>query len=147
MNGNLLIGAQTGGTSCVITPGAAFLYRPDGTLIRAYCNPDPTDPSYTSARFGAAVAGDGNTVLIGAPGADSSSGRAYLFDATTCALIETLHKTSPLAGDHFGNAVALLGENFLVGAPDDGQRAAGAGAVYRFGVQIVWNLYLPLLRR
>lgn len=146
-NGKLLIGAQTGGTSSVITPGAAFLYQPDGTLIRAFYNPDPTDPSYTSARFGAAVAGDGNTVLIGAPGADSSSGRAYLFDATTGALIDTFHKTSPAAGDHFGNAVALLGDNFLVGAPDDGQGAAGAGAVYRFGVQTVWNLYLPLLRR
>jgi FG-GAP repeat len=127
VNAKLLIGAQTGGTSSVITPGAAFLYQPDGTLIRAFYNPDPTDPSYTSARFGAAVAGDGNTVLIGAPGADSSSGRAYLFDATTGALIDTFHKTSPAAGDHFGNAVALLGENFLVGAPDDRQGAAGAG--------------------
>ena len=145
VNGNLLIGAQNDGTSVVNTPGAAYLYKPDGTLLRTFPNPDSTD---SGARFGAAVAGDATRVLIGAPGAALNEGRAYLFNETTGALIDTFKKVLPVQGDHFGNSVALLGENFLIGAPDDSSPGAtGAGAVYRFGVQTMSFLYLPLVRR
>jgi hypothetical protein len=147
VNGNLLIGAQNGGTSFSNTAGAAYLYTPQGTLLRSFYNPDSSD---SSALFGAAVAGDGNLVLIGAPGAKvvaNGEGRAYVFNATTGALISTFKKTSPAGGDHFGNAVAILGEDFLVGAPDDSTGASQAGAVYRFGVIAQSNLYLPLIRR
>ena len=130
VNGNLLIGAQTRGTSVLNTPGAAYLYAPDGTLVQTFNNPDAGDPS---ARFGAAVAGDGDLILIGAPGAHANEGRAYLFSATTGALIDTFKKASPATGDQFGNAVAMMGESFVIGAPDDSAAASAAGAVYRFG--------------
>jgi uncharacterized repeat protein (TIGR01451 family) len=130
VNGNLLIGAQNGGTGVINTPGAAYLYSPSGVLLRAFHNPNATE---SGALFGAAVAGDGNIVLIGAPIASAGQGRAYVFNATTGALMDTLQKQSPVAGDHFGNAVDMLGETFVVGAPGDSQGASGAGAVYRFG--------------
>jgi uncharacterized repeat protein (TIGR01451 family) len=79
------------------------------------------------------VAADGNLALIGAPGAQVNEGRAYLFDAATGALIDTFKKTTPVSGDFFGNAVAILGESFVIGVPGDSTGASGAGAVYRFG--------------
>lgn len=133
VNGDILIGAQFGGSSILNTSGAAYLYQPNGTLVRSFFNPDPNDGS---ARFGAAVAGDGNLLFIGAPGATGTfinEGRAYLYNSTTGVLVDTFQKASPAAGDQFGNAVAVMGENFLAGAQDDGLGATKAGAVYRFG--------------
>jgi uncharacterized repeat protein (TIGR01451 family) len=137
VNGNLLVGAQNGGTGVANTPGAAYLFTPAGVLLHAFNNPNTTD---SGALFGAAVAGDGNLILIGAPntpntiGSTFQQGRAFVFNATTGALIDTLQKPSPAAGDHFGNAVDMLGETFVVGAYNDSQFASGAGAVYRFGI-------------
>jgi hypothetical protein len=91
-------------------------------------------------RFGEAVALDGDTIVIGAPGrheAVASSGAVYVYTWTgTIWMLQT--KLAPLVaqiGAEFGGALALDGDTALVGA--DGERSedgmlSGAGAAYAF---------------
>jgi len=85
--------------------------------------------------FGAAVAADGNEVLVGAP-LDSSSapnaGAAYLFRRNTAALERTFQSPAPAPGAFFGAAVALAGPRVVIGAPSAAGRASAAGVVHVF---------------
>lgn len=84
--------------------------------------------------YGWAVAAADNRVMVGAPD-DTSSGAAgalYLFDATTSALLSTLHSPTPATDVLFGFPVVALGSNVVVSDFLDGTGAAGAGAVHVF---------------
>jgi hypothetical protein len=76
-------------------------------------------------RFGAAVAIDGDTALVGAPrdevGANFFQGTAYVFtrSGTTWTQQAQLIQSNGDAGDQFGAAVAIDGDTAVVGAPDD----------------------------
>ncbi|MCL1465890.1 Calx-beta domain-containing protein [Argonema galeatum] len=121
---NVLIGAS----------GAAYLF--DGTtgaLLQTFLNPTPDFYDY----FGNSVAAVGNNVLIGAPGEDTgapSAGAAYLFDGTTGALLQTFLNPTPKSFDYFGNSVAAVGNNVLIGARFDDSSITpyAAGAAYLF---------------
>ena len=95
--------------------------------------------------FGVSVSGAGDVnadghddLLIGAPLAGSGgSGRAYVYDGDTGALIYSLAGDS--SGDHFGWSVAGLPDvdndqlpDFAVSAVDDDNQAASAGTVRVF---------------
>jgi hypothetical protein len=75
--------------------------------------------------YGGALATDGTTVIVGAPGADYSSngvyptGSAYVYANSGGTFTETqkLVAADGADGDQFGYAVALSGTNVLVGAP------------------------------
>jgi hypothetical protein len=47
-------------------------------------------------------------------------------------LQHTLTNPTPASGDHFGWSVSMSGDQVLVGAPDDGTGAAGAGSAYLY---------------
>ncbi len=90
--------------------------------------------------FGMAVSIDGNTVVVGAPGADaptlSDAGAAYVFarDATSWSQEDKLEASDSGAGDEFGKAVDLDGDHALVGAPKhDTVSGTAAGSAYVFG--------------
>jgi drug/metabolite transporter superfamily protein YnfA len=100
-------------------------------LVRTVENPVPASGDL----LGYSVAFVGPNLLVGVPRADmggTDAGAAYLFDGTTGALLQTFQKPEPAAGDWFGNSVAALGENVLVGAPGDDTGEPDAGAVYLF---------------
>ncbi|MET0790020.1 MAG: FG-GAP repeat protein [Polyangiaceae bacterium] len=88
--------------------------------------------------FGWAIALNGDTALIGAPGDDDSatnSGSAYLFQrsAGTWTQIKKLTASDAMANDRFGTAVALSNAVALVGAPfADNGVIADNGAAYTF---------------
>jgi hypothetical protein len=99
-------------------------------------NPSPDASDY----FGFAVSVAGNLALVGAYGDDvtgSNSGRAYLFDATTGALLHTLENPSPHNNDYFGSAVSMAGNLALVGAYGDDVTGSNSGRAYLFfnGIQ------------
>ncbi|MCB9126044.1 MAG: DUF11 domain-containing protein [Caldilineaceae bacterium] len=94
--------------------------------------------------FGYAVAVDGDTVLVGAPGeastasgvngngADDSApfaGAAYVFvrSGVTWSQQAYLKASNPQANDDFGWSVALSGESALIGAPFEDSSATGVG--------------------
>ena len=112
--------------------GAAYLFRRDtATLERAFQSPSPA----TGDLFGAAVALAGARVVIGAPsaaGGATEAGAVYVFDRATGNLLVTIQNPTPDRGDQFGSAVAIAGENVLVGAQLDDTGALDTGAAYLF---------------
>ena len=80
---------------------------------------------------------DGDTVIAGAAGAHGASlnaGAAYVFrrEGESWSEETKLFAAGGVAGEGFGNAVAVQGDTALVGAPRDDELAANAGAVYVF---------------
>ena len=128
---NVLVGAPNDDTGAGDT-GAAYLFNGStGALLRTFQNPTPADSDY----FGRSVADVGSNVLVGADGDDtgaSNAGAAYLFNGSTGALLRTFQNPTPAVNDYFGTSVAAVGNNVLVGAPNDDTGAANAGAAYLF---------------
>jgi subtilisin family serine protease len=119
LGSNVLVGAPNYGT---IPPhsGAVHLFDgTSGTLLHTFHSPtaQPND------EFGRALGVAGTKLAVGAPGADGGVGAVYLFDADLQSpgfgtLLQTFSNPSPqLLPDHFGLAVATLGDDVLVGAP------------------------------
>ena len=100
-------------------------------------------------RFGQSIATAGNYVVVGAGGEDVTgvdSGRAYVFDATTGALLHVLSnpdQTASSVDDEFGAEVAIFGSTIAVSSSADAT-AASAGAVHLFDA-VSGNLLTTIL--
>lgn len=84
--------------------------------------------------FGFSVSTNGQLIAVGAPFDDdrgTDSGAVYLFNATTGAFVSKVVAGDGAAGDQFGIAIDLVGNNLAVGAWGDN---GGAGSVYVFDV-------------
>src|SRR5262249_27394822 len=78
-------------------------------------------------QFGISVAISGNRVAVGA------REQAYLFDATTGALLMNLGDPTPTSSDTFGATVSMAGGRILVGARgDDPNGVTDVGRAYLF---------------
>lgn len=72
--------------------------------------------------FGSALAviptDDGEVLAVGAPGKDTNKGEVYLYNPKTGTLTDTIQNPNPDAGnhDHFGAALATMGDKLVVGA-------------------------------
>ena len=98
------------------------------------------------ARFGTAVAVDGNTCVVGAPHENNGSGAAYVFSKNGDEWVLKQRLVANIEGivtrgDYFGSSVSISGDTIVVGAPleDSGKvgdeidnSAGGSGAVYVF---------------
>lgn len=87
-----------------------------------------TAPNRNSGdRFGASVAFDSDTAIIGAPGALKSAGAAYVFarGGTSWTLSATL-TSSDTSPAQFGAAAAVAGGTAVIGAPGQHNRAGAA---------------------
>lgn len=90
--------------------------------------------------FGASVDVDGDVIVVGAPreGQDVSgysTGAAYVFERLSVGWVETAKLTDPASSSQalFGRAVAVSGNRIVIGAPEEGNGAAGGpGAAYVF---------------
>ena len=120
--------------------GAVYLFtrRPDGTWgeVARLVLPDgrPGD------LLGAALALRGNLLLAGAPGRDSAAGAAYAFRRRD----EGWGAGSRIApgfepGDRFGSALAIAGEQVVVGAPGPLGGQGGRGSLVRAGFAAVFR--------
>ena len=134
VSGNrVLIGALEG--SAGSNRGRAYLFDAvSGALIRIFENPE-VGAGNAGDLFGLAVSLAGDRALISAATADSGApvtGRAYLFDAVTGALVRTFDNPSPQqVWGAFGLSVSLSGSRVLIGAPDD-DSGVGIGRAYLF---------------
>ncbi len=110
--------------------GQVFVYRPEDSLLgNITIRPDSLEEG---ARFGTALAVEGSRLLIGAPGARRGSGLVFAyrrFDPGDWQLHQVLSPRTQDSADAFGTALAVLGDELWVGAP---QAASGAGRVHRF---------------
>ncbi|MBN2474997.1 MAG: tandem-95 repeat protein [Pirellulales bacterium] len=132
VGGNVLVGSQYDDTAAT-DAGAAYLFdAATGALLQTFLSPAPL----ANDRFGISVAGVEGNVLVGSYLDDTgavNAGAAYLFDAATGELLQTYENPTPAGGDQFGQAVAALGGNVLIGAYKDDTAAGNSGAVYLFG--------------
>lgn len=140
--------------------GAAYVFFHDGTNWNQQAYLKPANAG-SGDLFGAAVAIENATVVVGAPFEDGGStsingtfnddlanaGAAYVFVRTASDWTQQAYLKADNAGayDRFGYSVGLSGETALVGAPYEASSATGvngngtidpmgaAGAAYLFG--------------
>src|SRR5437764_1159977 len=99
--------------SFALTSHAAVASPPSFNLAKSLNNPAAEDGDL----FGHSVDLLGANLLVGAPFTNmgaANSGAAYLFDPSGT-LLRTFQQPNPAAGDWFGNEVAAVGENVLIG--------------------------------
>ena len=121
--------------------GKAYIYNvTTGALVHTLDNPNAYSTSVNDY-FGGSVAISGNYAIVGAYGEDdggSSSGKAYIFDVTTGALVHTLNNPTAYgtsANDYFGQSVAIDGDRAIVGAyGEDDAGGNSSGKAYIFNV-------------
>ncbi len=137
----LVVGAPSKDDGGIEDSGAAYVYVKVGDFWEERGR--LSAPALAAgARFGDAVAVDGGTMLIGAPGADSGAGEVHEFlrdGDGEWSWRSTLTASNAAAGDGFGSAVALDGAIAVVGAPHrtwSGQ--ANSGRAYIF-IRLVQN--------
>lgn len=105
-----------------------------GALLHVLANPTPA----SGDNFGYSVAVSGNRVVVGANRDDTAAtnaGSVYVYDLSTgtpTVPITVLNKASPVAGDNFGNSVAISGTRVVVGAYLDDAGATDSGSAHVF---------------
>ena len=141
-------GAAISGNYCIVgawgeddganQTGTAYIFNvTTGALVHTIDNPTQ-DASDTFGRY---LDIDGNYAIVGVPGEDqptTSSGKAYIFNVTTGALVHTLDNPNTFytaQDDFFGRAVAISGDRAIVSAPgEDTAIGNNTGKVYIFDV-------------
>ena len=134
--GRIAIGAPDSGMRMTVA-GAVAVYESGsgaGTLVVA---PGPTASTFDDL-FGASVAFDGESLLVGAPQNDESgtdAGAAFAFERSDGFVASVRLRPSPMFRSLFGTSVALSsgGTIAAVGAPEHGTVLAdNRGGVYLF---------------
>lgn len=121
-------GNNGGGTDS----GAAYVFTRAGTVWTQAAKLLADDASAGDG-FGYAVAIDGDTIAVGAPGNDdagSNSGAAYVFVRGPAGWSQEakLVATGASAGDDHGASVAVAGDTVVVGRPGADAPGANAGS-------------------
>jgi hypothetical protein len=153
VSGTTLVVGAPEAVSCVLTTstcsggvGAAYVYERVGGAWQFRQKLRASDYTYsntTNRNFGASVAIDGDTLLVGAGGAfdpvaapSNPIGAVYVFTRTAGTWTETqkLLPPTPAPGtDEFGFSVALAGDTAVIGNPGRTvSGAARAGAIHVF---------------
>ncbi|MCL4785935.1 MAG: FG-GAP repeat protein [Verrucomicrobia bacterium] len=127
----ILIGAPAN-PSAPTTPGSAFLFNTNGTMLTKFDNPIPA----SGGSFGWTVAALGtDLVAIGAPFANIMAprgGEVYLFRTNGVLFGPALGNPDAAEHDNFGKALAAVGPDKLLVSSFNQAHAQNAGAVYLF---------------
>ncbi|NND72267.1 MAG: T9SS type A sorting domain-containing protein [Rhodothermales bacterium] len=125
----VLIGAVTKG------PGEAYLFEKSGGMWTETFNFEPTDGAQQDY-YSRSLDIDGNVVVIGSERHDVSgtnAGAVYVYEFTTTWVLDQKVLSSDIATeDRFGTSVAVSGDVFAVGAPEEDANGDGSGSVYVF---------------
>ncbi|MCB1063429.1 MAG: hypothetical protein KDN20_10985 [Verrucomicrobiae bacterium] len=118
-----------------VEAGAAYVFEVHrGTELHKLVSTEADD----AFQFGNSVSVSGHQVLVGeyhsdfpqSPNAFLAIGSAYLFDLESGVLRRTFLARDFSAGDEFGTAVALCGDQAVIGSPLDDDLAANSGSAY-----------------
>ena len=147
------ISVSIDGTKCIVSgqgeddasgtnSGKAYIYDvTTGALLTTLNNPNAYG-TVANDYFGSSVSISGNKCIVGANTEDDagglSSGKAYIFDVTTGALLFTLNNPNPYStslGDNFGISVSISGDRCIVGAyQEDDASGTNSGKAYIYDV-------------
>jgi hypothetical protein len=122
--------------------GAAWVYEGEPGNFQSPVELQASDADGANV-FGSDVAVDGDVIIVGAgagsrQGVPFRDGTAYLFDRSGASWIEREALRAPDGAnqERFGDAVAISGDNVIVGAPEDiNSNGPRAGAIYAFGIE------------
>ncbi len=134
-----IVGAYGEDDAGGLSSGKAYIFNvTTGALLHTLDNPNVYDTSVND-NFGKSVGISGNYCIVSAINEDAvsanNSGKAYIFDVTTGALLHTLDNPDVLAGDQFGTSVSISGNYAIVGTPlDDNGGNFNSGKAYIFNV-------------
>lgn len=136
-----IVGTYLEDEGVTTSSGKAYIYNlATGALVHTLDNPNPFDTTQ-SDYFGISVDIDGNYAVVGAYLEDeatgTASGKAYIFNVTTGALIHTLdnpNASGTVSSDYFGDGVAISGNYCIVGAWGEDDGANQTGTAYIFNV-------------
>lgn len=128
--------------------GAAHVFVRSGASWTREATLRASDPA-GNARFGDAVAIDGNTIVIGALGFSQSRGAVYVFVRSGGSWVQQQRLTlaNGNVNDRLGLAVGIDGDSMIAGAPGRDGLVTDQGAAYiwrRSGV--TWTLESTLVR-
>jgi len=128
--------------------GSVFIYHSNGTTWSFHQKlMSGTDGDH----FGKSISVDGSWAVIGAYGDNSTytdSGAAYIyhFDGSVWTESQKLKAGDPGTGDAFGLAVAIDGQQLLIGAPYDNDNGPSSGSVYVFAYEnSIWTQHEKIL--
>jgi len=135
-----IVGAHKEGDASGIQSGKAYIFNvTTGALVHTLDNPNPYDTSL-SDNFGTSVAISGDYAVVTAHQEDDAggtqSGKAYIYNVTTGALLHTLDNPNAYdtsRNDQFGNLVAISGNYAVVAAryeDDAGGTQSGKAYIY-----------------
>lgn len=133
--------------------GAAYVFSRNGTVWsqQAYLKASDTT---AGAEFGSSVGISGDTLVVGAPLADSYAGAVHVFtrSGSIWSHRAKLAASNPAAGARFGHALGVSGGILVAGAPGEASAANGvngnqadvsapeAGAAYVFSSSgAIWS--------
>lgn len=143
----IIVGTEYEGPS---QTGKAYIYgAASGNLLRTLVNPNGYGTTSYDA-FGSAVSITDEYAVVGASGEDdaggSSSGKVYIFDPSSGALLHTLNNpnvTGNRNSDSFGSAVCVRDGLVVVGAKytEPSGALVGVGRVYVFNAETADLLY------
>lgn len=147
---SIIVGANLDDVGYLAGRGSAYYFSKSALTYSSY----PQDnPQYQKAKliasdgaigdqFGASVAVDGDTVVVGARldtnEKGSNAGAAYFYSVSTLVHGQSnIQRTKEMATDgddydRFGSSVAVYGGVAVIGAPGDDSKALNGGAVYVF---------------
>lgn len=134
--------------------GAAYVYRQSSgnwLLGGRLLFPESELGDARRAEFGFAVATDGTTIAVGAPGQGWFTDRPGAVSVFTDAqpfvdAAATLPSPTGQLGDRFGHAIAVDGSWMLVGAPGESVEGSRSGAVYAYRFERgTWQLKQALV--
>jgi hypothetical protein len=135
----VVVGAPLDDVNGTTNQGSAYVFTQSGTAWALQQKLTASDGA-AGDQFGASVAIDGDTVVVGAHSADvdgkANQGKAYAFgrSGTTWTQQSLLTSSDGAAGDQFGASVSVSGDTAVVGSDfaDVGGRA-DQGKAYAFG--------------
>lgn len=121
--------------------GSAYVFNRSGTSWPYATKVTASDGS-AGDLFGGSVSISGDDLLIGAKQYNSSVGKAYLYywNSTTWSETNQIVQSNPVAWDRFGVAVALCGNDMIIGA--DGEGSEGTAYLIHFRPEPTENLTL-----
>jgi VCBS repeat-containing protein len=132
ISGNTVAVGASRDDAGALNAGSAYVFdAATGSLLRTLTNPAPA----ATDEFGSSVAISAGRVAVGAYFDDSGAtdaGSAYVFDATTGSLLQTIGNPAPAASDYFGKSVAISESKILVGASGDDVGATNTGSAFLF---------------
>jgi len=150
-DGLLIVGNPHHSTTAASKTGEVIAYKiSDGAQAYRITHPAPTANQHFGSALAVLPGESGATLAVGVPGKGTNRGEVLLYDAATGAKkTATMQNpsTASIKADRFGESLATVGQNLLVGAPAydaaGGHRDAGRAYVFAQSGSLLYEVANP----